>query len=211
MNILVFGATGRVGSKLVQYCQEESHTVSVFVRSGGMVSGAINTFQGDVKDFSEVAKACQGQDVILSALSGRSTKPDYSVLSIAVENYLQAAKIHSIKRIFIVGGAGILKDMEFGQRRNRPNYPAFFQIVSQENLKVLESLQNSTLNWTMVAAPEMPEGERTGKYRTEIDYLPENGNRISVEDVADFIVKNISNSDYYQKLVGIAYPSPFVC
>jgi putative NADH-flavin reductase len=208
MEIIVFGATGRVGSRLVEYCLQANHQVTAFVRDSSKASHFPNDckiFVGDVKDSGAVLSACEGKDVILSALSGRSTKPDYSVLSIAMRNYILAAEKHRISRILYVAGAGVLLDPEFGLRRNRPGYPSFFRAVSEENLKVLDRLDKSNLHWTCVAAPEMPEGNRTKKYRVQIDYLPENGNRISVEDVADFLVENISTEKYFQKKVGICY------
>jgi hypothetical protein len=47
--------------------------------------------------------------------------------------------------------------------------------------------------------------ERTGVYRTLEDFLPEKGNRISVEDVADFLITELTARKHLQKRVGAGY------
>ena len=122
-----------------------------------------------------------------------------------MQNIILAMESSGAKRILSVAGAGILDDTEHGLRRSRPNYPEIFRKVSAENWKVYESLEKSSINWTMVCAPEMPEEKRTGIYRTTNDYLPVDGTRISVEDVADFILKNLETKATFRKRIGIAY------
>lgn len=207
-NIIIFGASGRVGQKLIEYALADNFKVTAFVRDTTKIKVGhlnLNVVQGDVFNRDDVQSAIKGKDFVLSALSGRSSKPDYSVLSTGMNNIISGMEKFNIKRVMSVAGAGILDDKEFGLRRNRPNYPEIFRLVSAENWKVFESLQNTNLNWTMVCAPEMPEEKRTGIYRVENNFLPEGGRRISVEDVADFILKNLETKNTFQKRIGIAY------
>jgi uncharacterized protein len=206
--IIVFGASGRVGQRLVEYAIADNYQVSAFVRSENKMSMShpnLKIISGDVFNKIEVEKAIEGNNLVLSALSGRSTKPDYSVLSVGMQNIIAGMEKFKLKRILSIAGAGILDDQEYGLRRNRPNYPEIFKLVSAENWKVYESLQKNDLNWTLVCAPEMPEGKRTGIYRYLPDFLPEGGSRIFVEDVADFILKNLDTESLYRKRIGIAY------
>jgi hypothetical protein len=206
--IIVFGASGRVGKKLVVYALEDKYQVTAFIRNPDNLKikhPNLDIFIGDVFNAVEVEKAIKGKDFVLSALSGRSTKPDYSVLSVGMKNIISGMEKAGVKRILSVAGAGILNDTEYGLRRNRPKYPEIFKLVSAENWKVYEALQKTNVNWTMVCAPEMPEEDRTGIYRATNDYLPIDGKRISAEDVADFILKNLEAETTYQKRVGIAY------
>ncbi len=205
--ILIIGATGRVGKKLLEYSLEENANVSVLVRddSNLMLREKIKIFYGDVLHKENLDEPIRGQDIIFSCLSGRKTKPDYTVLSLGIQNILESMQKHKVNRILNVAGAGILNDKEYGLRRNRPHYPGIFLKVSEENLKVLNILENSNISYTCVCAPEMPEGEKTGVYRVEIDYLPENGSRISTGDVAHFLISASGNPNYFRKKVGIAY------
>lgn len=207
-NILIIGASGRVGQKLVEYSLEAGARVRAFVRNPNSIpfnNSNLEIFLGDVTEAPAVEKAVESMDIVFSSLSGRSTKPDYSVLSIGIENIILGMKSQNVKRLMNVAGAGILDDEKYGLRRDRPGYPIFFRNVSSENLKVLSLLKNSDLDWTTICAPEMPDGIRTESYRVEINYLPENGNRIHVEDVADFMITQCFNEKYYGNKIGIAY------
>ncbi len=206
--IIIFGASGRVGQRLVEYALTDKYRVTAFVRDKNKITTShpnLEILSGNVFNREEVENAIKEKDFVLSALSGRSTKPDYSVLSVGMKNIIAGMEKSGIKRVIGIAGAGILDDPEYGLRRNRPNYPEIFKLVSAENWKVYETFQKTNVNWTMVCAPEMPEEKRTGIYRTTNDYLPVDGRRISVEDVADFILKNLDNETTYQKRVGIAY------
>jgi putative NADH-flavin reductase len=159
-NIIIFGASGRVGQKLIEYALADNFKVTAFVRDTAKVNinhTNLEVIKGNVFQLDEVENAVKGKDFVLSALSGRSSKPDYSVLSTGMKNIISGMEKFDIKRIICVAGAGILEDKEFGLRRNRPNYPEIFRLVSAENWKVFEYLQKTARNWTMVCAPEMPE------------------------------------------------------
>ncbi|MBK6607701.1 MAG: SDR family oxidoreductase [Leptospiraceae bacterium] len=206
--LIIFGASGRVGTRLIEYALSDKYKVTAFVRDRSKIKltdSNLEIISGDVFNPEQVENAIAGKDFVFSALSGRSSKPDYSVLSVGMNNIVSGMEKAGIKRILIVAGAGILDDSEYGLRRNRPNYPEIFKFVSAENWKVYEALQKTKLNWTLVCAPEMPEDKRTGNYRTAIDYLPVDGRRIAVEDVADFFLQNIRTEAIFQKRVGIAY------
>ena len=206
--IIVLGASGRVGQKLVEYALTENYLVTAFVRNENKFLIKHPNLQirtGDVFNEKEVTNAIEGQDVVISALSGRSTKPDYSVLSVGMKYIISGMEKFGVSRILNVAGAGILEDKEFGLRRNRPNYPETFKFVSAENWKVFEFLKTTNVRWTIVCAPEMPNETRTGIYRTATNYLPEGGRRISVEDVADFILKNLETEVTFKQRIGIAY------
>lgn len=205
--VLIIGATGRVGKKLLEYSLQEKASVSVFIRNDSELAfkERIKVYYGDVLHKETLKDAILGQEIVFSCLSGRKTKPDYLVLSKGIQNIIEVMQEYNVTRILNVAGAGILNDKEYGLRRNRPNYPSIFLKVSEENLKVLDILEKSNIIYTCVCAPEMPEGEKTAHYRTEIDYLPENGSRISTGDVAHFMISAATNPLYFRKKVGIAY------
>ncbi|HNI91573.1 MAG TPA: SDR family oxidoreductase, partial [Leptospiraceae bacterium] len=205
---LIIGATGRVGQRLVQYSLNSNYKVTALVRDKSKLKSTnpnLEVIVGSVLDPQIIEEAIQGKEFVLTALSGRSTKPDYSVLSKGIENVVTCMEKAKVKRLISVAGAGILDDSEFGLRRNRPNYPEIFKLVSAENWKIYEYLKTKEINWTLVCAPEMPEEKRTGVYRATNDYLPLGGRRISVEDVADYILKILDEPETFKKRIGISY------
>jgi uncharacterized protein YbjT (DUF2867 family) len=75
--ILVAGATGRLGSKIVDALLEQGAEVRAVVRAesdretvGALREKGVRIFQAEMRDKGEIAEACAGADCVVSALSG---------------------------------------------------------------------------------------------------------------------------------------------
>jgi uncharacterized protein len=206
MNILLLGATGRVGSHIVTYALDERHHVTVLVRTPEKVqidNENLTILQGNVLNKDDIVRAMHGMDVVISALNTDGT----TTLSESMPLIIETMENEGIKRIITIGTAGIL------QSRTTPNSLRYQSSESkrkstraaEEHHKVYDILKQSTLEWTMVCPTYLPDGERVGNYRIERDYLPEGGAQISVQDTAEFTFKQIEASDYIKSRVGICY------
>ncbi|MCR2803567.1 NAD(P)-dependent oxidoreductase [Paenibacillus soyae] len=206
MNILILGATGRVGHHIITYALHDRHHVTVLVRTPEKIQindGNLSVIQGNVLNKGDIARVMQGIDVVISALNTDGT----TTLSESMPFIMEAMENEGVKRIITVGTAGIL------QSRTTPNVLRYQSSESKrksthaarEHHIVYEMLQQSTLDWTIVCPTYLPDGEKVGKYRIEKDYLPEDGVEISVPDTAEFAFRQIFANDYVRARVGIAY------
>ncbi|OLO37074.1 hypothetical protein BTR23_14165 [Alkalihalophilus pseudofirmus] len=206
MNILILGATGRVGSQIVTYALHDRHNVTVLVRTPEKIeinNEHLTIIQGNVLNKDDIVQAMHGIDIVISALNTDGT----TTLSESMPLILEAMKNEGIKRIITIGTAGIL------QSRITPNSLRYQSSESKrkstraakEHHKVYDMLKQSTLEWTIVCPTYLPDGERIGKYRIERNFLPEDGVEISVPDTAEFTFRQLKTSDYIKSRVGIAY------
>ncbi|MDQ1000288.1 putative NADH-flavin reductase [Neobacillus niacini] len=206
MNILLLGATGRVGSQIVTYALHEKHHVTVLVRTPEKVqinNENLTIIQGNVLNKFDIVRAMHGMDVVISALNTDGT----TTLSESMPLIIEAMENEGIKRIITIGTAGIL------QSRTTPSSLRYQSSESKrkstraakEHHKVYDVLKQSTLEWTIVCPTYLPDGKRVGKYRIDRDFLPEGGVEISVQDTAEFTFKQIKASDYIKSRVGICY------
>lgn len=206
MNILILGATGRVGSQIVSYALHDRHHVTVLVRTPEKIhinSENLTVIQGNVLNKNDIVRAMHGIDVVISALNTDGT----TTLSESMPLIIKAIENEGIQRIITIGTAGIL------QSRTTPTVIRYQSSESkrkstraaEEHHKVYDMLEQSTLDWTIVCPTYLPEGEREGQYRIERNFLPEGGMKISVPDTAEFTYRQIESSDYVQSRVGIAY------
>jgi len=206
LNILVLGATGRVGRQIVTYALHDKHQVTAFVRSPEKVdihSENATIIQGNVLNIEELKRAMQGIDVVISALNtdGKNT------LSESMPLIIEAMKNEGLKRIITIGTAGIL------QSRITPDILRYQSSESkrkstraaEDHHKAYEILQDSTLDWTIVCPTYLPDGKREGQYRIERNFLPEEGMKISVPDTAEFAYRQIESSEFIHTRVGVAY------
>lgn len=204
MNLLILGGTGRVGSHLVMNALQDGHHVTALVRTPDKINHEnLTVIQGNVLKKEDIARAMHGVDVVLSALNtdGGTT------LTESMPLVIDAMKKEGIKRIITIGTAGILQSRVSREllRYQSSESKRKLTRAAEEHHKVYDMLQQSGLDWTVVCPTYLPDGEKLGKYRTERNFLPEDGSQISVPDTADFAYSLLQSSDYIKARVGIAY------
>ncbi|MFJ5765527.1 NAD(P)-dependent oxidoreductase [Lysinibacillus sp. NPDC093210] len=206
MNILVLGATGRVGSHIVSLALKEGHHVTALVRTPSKMNIADKNLyvkQGNVLNIEDITSVMANADVVISALNTDGT----NTLTESLPLVLQEMKKRNVYRIITVGTAGIL------QSRLTPSLLRYQSSESKrkttraakEHHNVLKILERSDMEWTIVCPTYLPDGHYTGNYRVERDFLPEDGTEISVADTAEFTYQQIQCKKYVKSRVGIAY------
>ncbi|MCZ8495708.1 NAD(P)-dependent oxidoreductase [Priestia megaterium] len=206
MNILILGATGRVGSQIVKHALRDGHHVTVLVRTPKKIqvtNEKLTIIQGNVLNEDDIVRSIGGIDVVISALNNDGT----TTLSESMPLIIEAMKREGIQRIITIGTAGILQSRSTPQSmryqlRKSKGRPVR---AAKEHHKVYTMLKQSSLDWTIVCPTYLPDGESIGKYCVDDDFLPEGGTEISVSDTAEFTFSQIKSSDYIKSRVGIAY------
>ena len=207
MKILILGATGRVGSRLLRYAHEAQHELSVYVRQPHKLPNDIpfSCHSGDILDAEKLEEAFQGQDAILSALGAGAFSQDSEFLSTAILAVAETMEKTQLKRLLWMSGEAILESEMGLLRKDLQGFPPVLKDVAQDHWAVYEYLLETRLDWTLICPPPMPERVRTGHYRALANQLPEGGQLISVEDVADFILKEVHENAFLRQRVGLAY------
>ena len=115
--ILIFGATGKVGSQVLNEALNRGHYVTAISRDPSKISVShehLSTAQGDVLDPENVAALTAGQDVVIVSVRGvmgKSRDPKDAVVYRAVENLVLALRNigEAAPRLIHVGGSGSLE------------------------------------------------------------------------------------------------------
>jgi putative NADH-flavin reductase len=205
--ISLFGATGRVGGAFLEYALADGHSVRALVRDAGklMPRAGLEIHEGDVLDAPTVARVIAGTDAVVSGLGGAGIEDPGTAQSQGMRNIIAGMQQHGVTRVLGVAGSGILDSPKGGLRHDQPNFLAMFRKVSERHQEAWEAMRDSGLDWTMVAAPDIVPGERTRVYRLEDDLLPEGARRISVEDVADVLLRELVARKHLRRRLGVSY------
>ena len=208
-NIIVFGAAGRTGKFIVQYALEAGHKVTAFVLHASHLNVSqpqLEVIAGDVLNEHEKVKAAiKGKDVVISSLGTNQIDGDaVNLMSDAMKVFVAAMSEYGIKRVLAVGGLAVLQMNETIQLIDKPDYPAQYKNVGEGHNKVYKVLRQTNLDWTFVCCPNIIDGPRTGKYNVNKDYPAEGQFQIFTGDLADFIVKEMSENKFLATRVGIA-------
>lgn len=206
MKLAVFGATGRVGQKVIELALQKGWEVRALVRdplkANGISSEAVKIV-GDVKNREDVQNTLKGCDLVFSGLSTDKT----DTLSKAIPIIIEEMNKVTIKRIVTIGTAGILnsrfeKDkyrFETSESKRKKTFAA------EEHKKVYEALSKSELDWTIVCPTYLPDGGESGNVRYERSILPEDGKKITVGDTARFAFTELTANRFIHDRVGICY------
>ncbi len=207
MLIALFGATGRVGGRFLEYALADGHHLRALVRDASRLAPrpGLEIVRGDVLDAEAVAGVIAGVDAVVSGLGGAGVEDPGEAQSQGMRNIIAGMQRHGVRRVLGVAGGGILDSAHGGLRHDQPTFPAVFKKVSERHKQAWHAMRDSGLDWTMVATGDIVPGERTGVYRRLEDVLPEGARRISVEDVADFLLSTLRDGTHKQKRVGAGY------
>ena len=207
MRIALFGATGRVGGRFLEYALADFHTVRALVRDPAKLTPrpGLVIVRGDVLDRAAVAETVSGAAVVVSGLGGAGIEDPGEAQSQGMRNIVAEMKRTGVTRVLGVAGGGILDAPKGGLRHDLAGFPAQFKKVSARHQKAWEAMRDSDLEWTMLATGDIVPGQRTGVYRTLDDRLPDKAQKISVEDVADFFLRELRERRHLRTRVGAGY------
>jgi putative NADH-flavin reductase len=213
MNIAIFGASGATGTLLVERSLAAGHHVTALLRRPRKfpLSKRVRVIQGSAYDPTPVRETIEGADVIFSTLGARSPLRNENVLPRAVPRIVDAMHQTGVKRIIVLGSAGALAsslDKQSAWRRwivQNIVYNTFLKWPVAEQISQYSILSASNLDWTMLMPPMLTNGKARGHYRIDADALPPNGSRISRADVADFMMKQISDPQWIKKGVYLSW------
>jgi putative NADH-flavin reductase len=141
--LALFGGTGRVGRRLLEYATEERHSVHALVRDPARCPAAIGAipFQGDIADPDAVAAVLEGADGVLSSLGGAGLNAPGTAISRGMRNIVAGMRRHGVRRVLAVAGSGVLDDPRGGLRADAPDFPDVYRAITREHIGTFEALR----------------------------------------------------------------------
>lgn len=214
-NVTLIGASGFVGTAILNELLARGHRVTAVVRNPGKIgieSPSLTVVQADVTDTSALVAACKGRDAVISAYNPGWTNPN--IYEETLHNYpliLEAVRQSGVRRLLCVGGAGTLFCAPGLRVVDSGVIPdAIMGGVRSLGEFYLNTLMNEKeIDWIFFSpAGTLEPGKRTGKFRLGKDDLivDENGNsHISVEDYAVAMVDELENPKHHYERFTIGY------
>lgn len=214
MKIAIIGATGFVGSAVLNEALNRGHQVTAIVRNINKITiknDKLTAVSVDAGDSDNLAKVLAGHDAVVSAYNAGWTNPNlYNDFIKGSEAIQQAVKLSGVKRLLVVGGAGSLEVAPGVQMVDTPQFPAEWKSGATAARDYLNILKKETgLDWTFISpAANLHPGKRTGNFRigTDNPVVDENGkNEISVEDMAAAIIDELENNRFIKRRFTLGY------
>ena len=209
MRVVLYGATGRAGSRILGELLSRGHRVRAVTREPGSLE-AREDVEVSVDDLSEVSRTTEiirGFDAIISAYA---PPPDDTDRLVAVTQLLvEAVSRSGVPRLLMVGGAGSLEVAPGVTLIESGQLPSEWMPIAQSHSKALQVLKSSTINWTSLCpAAYFDPAERTGHFRLGKDNLiadDKGESRISMEDYAIAMVDELEQPRHQRSRFSVGY------
>ncbi len=213
MKIALIGATGFVGSTILQEALQRGHEVTAIVRHPEKVTPhpKLRPHKADVQKADEVTRSVAGHDAVISAFNPGWSNPDiYNQQVKGTRAIIDGVKKAGVKRLLFVGGAGSLEVKPGVQSVDLPEFPAEYKqgaLATREALNLLRKEPN--LDWSFLSpSADLFPGQRTGKFRLGTDQLladAKGESRISVEDYAMAMIDEVEKPKHIRRRFTVSY------
>lgn len=215
MKIAIIGATGFVGSSILNELASRNHEITAIARNPKTDEKPnINWQKADVNNTDELSKILAGNDVVVSAYNPGWANPNIYNDSISGAKAIQeAVKKSGVKRFITIGGAGSLYIAPNLQLIDTPEFPKEIfdgANAARDYLNIIK--EEKDLDWAFFSpAIEMHQGTktgRTGKYRLGLENPVFNDDQrsiLSVEDLAVVIADEVETPKHHQVRFTAAY------
>jgi putative NADH-flavin reductase len=212
MKLLLYGATGMIGSRILSEALLRGHQVTAVVRDLGKVhsENPLSIFVvGDILDPQNVAKYANGQDAVINAFGPR--EGSNALYHDVDTSLLTGMREAGVKRLVVVGGAGSLEVAPGVQLVDTPQFPQIYKARALAQRDELNNLSTnaSDLDWTFFSpAAIIHPGERTGAFRLGGNSLmadADGNSEISAEDFAIALLDELESPKHIKQRFTIGY------
>ena len=169
MNLVVFGATGSTGQRVVDLALSSGHTVVAVARSPDKVAlrPGLTTRVGDVLDASSLRGSCAGAGAVVSCIGPQSNLRPGDVMSVGTAHMVAVAEAAGVRRFVLQSGIGLSDGAEMSRVDRwvlRALWRPLFAAAIRDKAEGERALRASALDWVVVRPVPLSDAAPTGEY-----------------------------------------------
>lgn len=208
--IIVFGSTGTIGKHILNQSLEKGFEVLAFCRDKqklkNMSHPHLKIFEGDVFNPEDVNDAIKGQETVIVTLGSGKSRTS-TVRSEGTKNIIEGMQKNGVTNLICQTtlGAGDSNDnLNFFWKYIMFGW--FLKKVFLDHELQEKHIKSSKLDWIIIRPAAFTDGDKTGNYLHGFDPKDKSTKlKISRADVADFILKQVTDKKYLHQTPGLSY------
>ncbi len=205
MKIAIFGSTGFLGKVLLKKALDEGYQIKTLVRNPeklGEFKNRVEFIQGSIFKATDIEETVKGTEAVLSTVGPPQRNPgNPEAYKKAMEDLVSILEKQNIKRFIHTGGAahpgGENENWSTGRNLLRLFLNLFSKPILVAKHLEWEVLKKSNLDWTLVRPPRITKGVSKGVLIADEKNLART--QVNVEDLADFILDQITSEKWLNK------------
>ncbi|MEQ4717169.1 NAD(P)H-binding protein [Nonomuraea sp. B19D2] len=212
--IVVFGAGGRAGRRVVAEAAGRGHEVTAVVRDPAKYPALVESpgarvrvVAGDVTDLGGVAEAAAGHDAAVQA-AARMDMPSEEFYTAAARALTGGLARAGVSRLVALGIGSLLEVSPGVRLVDTPDFPADARAFSLGHAAELEVFEGAELDWVVLAPPPVfldESASRTGRYRIGGGQVPALEPPLSFADLAVAVVDEVERPAHHRVQVAVSY------
>lgn len=199
MKVAVIGSTGLAGKYICNILLANNFEVKALVRNLDKAQNEkIEFVVGSAFDEDPLSELIAHSDVVINAI-GQLINED-GFYAIITKKILDIMSKNYVRRYIGITGASVrLK----GDKKTLAGIigsifmKILYPLMMKDKYNEVEIIKNSSLNWTMVRLPMVKDGTSNKKVSISLDTVK--GMKIYNKQIAEFIVNQITSSEYIHK------------
>jgi len=213
--IVLIGASGFVGSAILNEALDRGHKVTAVVRHPEKITAVHKNLvikQLDVSFTERVTEVSKGVDAVISAYNPGWKNPKIAEETTKVyKAILKGVKQAGVKRLLVVGGAGSLFISPGKRIMDAGSMPESYlpAVRALAEVYLIDLMAEKSIDWVFFSPAGMIEpGLRTGKFRLGKDDLIVNEtgeSKISVQDYAMAMIDELEKPAHHRERFTIGY------
>lgn len=207
MKVILYGASGNAGSRILHELQSRDHDVTAAVRSPEKLPPGTKSVRDDLSNSERIFEIIDGADAVVS--SYMPPPDDTDQLVIVTTRLIDAVRKAGNPRLIVVGGAASLEVAPGITLLASGHLPQAWVPIATSHAKALDLLRKSDIDWTYFSPAAFFEpGARTGRFRLGKDQLitdAKGESRISLEDYAVALVDELERPAHIRGRFTIGY------
>lgn len=203
--VIVFGAGGRAGRRIVTEAAARGHQVTAVVRDPSRYPDLSGAVAGDVTSADDVAALAAGHDAAVHAAARLDAADFFAVAARALADGLADA---GVDRLVAIGIGSTLETAPGVAVHDAPDYPAEYRPFSLGHAAQIDVLREAgpALDWVLLVPPPTfldADAARTGRYRTGGQAVISTGT-LSYADLAVAVVDEVETPRHHRAVIAVA-------
>ena len=209
MKLLIFGSTGGTGRELLKQALGQGYNVTAFARDPARLDDIthanLQVVSGDVLNPADVENAVARHEAVFCTIGTGAKRT--TLREDGTRNIVEAMEKTGVQRFICQSSLGV-----GDSRGNLPFFTkyiivfVFLRHAFADHERQEAVVKQSSLAWTIVRPPHLRDGPRTGVYRHGFPTSDkQTKGKISRADVADFMLKQLTDDTYLHQTPGVSY------
>lgn len=209
MRVLLLGASGGVGRRILARGVERGHAIRAQTRDAARLADAaegIEVAAADPTDGAALRRLVAGQQAVVMAL-GTAPARRTTLFSDVTARLIAAMQAEGVKRLVAITGVGAGETRGHGGfLYDRIIYPLFTRQFYEDKDRQERLIRQSALDWVLVRPAPFKASAGTTPLQAITDVKPDTRlSRITRDEVAIFVLDQLADDRYLHRAVFIGH------